>query len=129
MSFLNSQTYCQATQPHTLIKAYQKVCLGQSTDRRKNNEGTIEQPTPSENTYREAFSAQKTIKPNQNGQLQNDFKDFFKSLQIIHLALMTGLIIFGLITFYFHYTGIEMEGGKEILHSTLSTIKFTYYYA
>ncbi len=41
-------------------------------------------------------------------------KDFFKSIQIIHFALMAGLIILGIIAFYFHYIGIEMENGKEM---------------
>ena len=41
-------------------------------------------------------------------------KEFFKAIQIIHFALMTGVIIFGIIAFYFHYSGLEMEGGKEM---------------
>ncbi len=41
-------------------------------------------------------------------------KDFFKSIQIVHLALMTGLIFLGIIAFYLHYIEIEMENGKEI---------------
>lgn len=41
-------------------------------------------------------------------------KDFFKSVQIIHLALITGVIILGIFAFSFHYIGIEMEGGKEL---------------
>ncbi len=41
-------------------------------------------------------------------------KDFFKSVQIIHLALITGVIILGIFAYSFHYIGIEMEGGKEL---------------
>ncbi len=41
-------------------------------------------------------------------------KEFFKSIQIIHLALITGVIILGIFAYSFHYIGIEMEGGKEL---------------
>lgn len=41
-------------------------------------------------------------------------KDFFKSVQIIHLALITGVIILGIFAYSFHYIGIEMEGGKDL---------------
>ena len=41
-------------------------------------------------------------------------KDFFKTIQIIHFALMTGLIVMGMLAFLFHYNGLEMEGGKEM---------------
>lgn len=41
-------------------------------------------------------------------------KEFFKAIQIIHLALMTGVILLGIFAFYFHYSGLNMEGGKEM---------------
>uniref|UniRef100_UPI0032163206 hypothetical protein n=1 Tax=uncultured Draconibacterium sp. TaxID=1573823 RepID=UPI0032163206 len=41
-------------------------------------------------------------------------KDFFKSIQIIHFALMTGLIFFGAITFYLNYSGLAIENETEM---------------
>lgn len=41
-------------------------------------------------------------------------KDFFSAIQIVHLALMTGVIFPGVLAFYFHYSGFEMKGGEEM---------------
>lgn len=41
-------------------------------------------------------------------------KEFFRSIQIIHFALMSGVIMLGIFSFYFHYSGLEMEDGKEL---------------
>ncbi|HRX13220.1 MAG TPA: hypothetical protein P5210_16270 [Draconibacterium sp.] len=40
--------------------------------------------------------------------------DYFKSVQIIHLALIAGVVILGIFTFSFHTSGLEMDGGKEL---------------
>lgn len=49
-------------------------------------------------------------------------KDFFKTLQIIHFVLMTGLVIFAMFAFYFHYVGLELEGGKELNFGLIYTV-------
>jgi len=41
-------------------------------------------------------------------------KEFFKSIQIIHFALVIGVFVLGIFAFYFHYSGLEMEGGEDM---------------
>ncbi len=41
-------------------------------------------------------------------------EEFLKSIQIIHMALITGVVLFALIAVYIHFSGFEFDGGKEL---------------